>query len=90
MARALHVRDKPATLHAELLSLVDALLGRPQPLQVLLHLHSSQLRQPHEPQIKQSTDADNRLYMGWFGVCMIPLLLTATSVFIIGFNAAAP
>jgi hypothetical protein len=26
---------------------------------------------------------ENRLYIGWFGVLMIPTLLTATSVFII-------
>nr|QJE70556.1 D1 reaction center protein of photosystem II [Stigeoclonium sp. HB201635] len=33
---------------------------------------------------------ENRLYIGWFGVMMIPLLLTATSVFIIAFIAAPP
>jgi hypothetical protein len=31
-----------------------------------------------------------RLYIGWFGVLMIPTLLTATSVFIIAFIAAPP
>ena len=30
------------------------------------------------------------LYIGWFGVIMIPTLLTATSVFIIAFIAAPP
>jgi len=30
------------------------------------------------------------LYIGWFGVLMIPTLLTATSVFIIAFIAAPP
>jgi hypothetical protein len=30
------------------------------------------------------------LYIGWFGVIMIPCLLTATSVFIIAFIAAPP
>ena len=29
------------------------------------------------------TSTENRLYVGWFGVLMIPTLLTATSVFII-------
>jgi predicted membrane channel-forming protein YqfA (hemolysin III family) len=29
------------------------------------------------------TSTENRLYIGWFGVLMIPTLLTATSVFII-------
>jgi hypothetical protein len=33
---------------------------------------------------------ENRLYLGWFGVLMIPTLLTATSVFIIAFIAAPP
>ncbi|KAF3622451.1 Photosystem II protein D1 [Capsicum annuum] len=32
---------------------------------------------------------ENRLYIGWFGVLMIPNLLTATSIFIIAFIAAA-
>jgi photosystem II P680 reaction center D1 protein len=32
----------------------------------------------------------NRLYIGWFGVLMIPTLLTAASVFIIAFIAAPP
>jgi photosystem II P680 reaction center D1 protein len=36
------------------------------------------------------TSTENRLYIGWFGVLMIPCLLTATSVFIIGFIAAPP
>ncbi|KAF9619544.1 hypothetical protein IFM89_007371 [Coptis chinensis] len=34
--------------------------------------------------------SENRLYIGWFGVLMIPTLLTATSVFIIAFIAAPP
>jgi photosystem II P680 reaction center D1 protein len=36
------------------------------------------------------TSTDNRLYIGWFGVLMIPTLLTAASVFIIAFVAAPP
>ena len=32
----------------------------------------------------------HRLYIGWFGVIMIPTLLTAVSVFIIAFVAAPP
>jgi photosystem II P680 reaction center D1 protein len=31
---------------------------------------------------------ENRLYVGWFGVIMIPTLLTAVSVYIIAFVAA--
>jgi photosystem II P680 reaction center D1 protein len=36
------------------------------------------------------TSTQNRLYIGWFGVIMIPTLLTATTVFIIAFVAAPP
>ena len=36
------------------------------------------------------TSTENRIYIGWFGVLMVPLLLTATSVFIIAFIAAPP
>ena len=36
------------------------------------------------------TSTENRLYIGWFGVLMIPTLLTAVSVFIIAFIAAPP
>ncbi|MFW9265383.1 photosystem II q(b) protein, partial [Nostoc sp. CALU 546] len=36
------------------------------------------------------TSTDNRLYIGWFGVLMIPTLLTATTCFIIAFIAAPP
>ncbi|KAB2036030.1 hypothetical protein ES319_D04G195000v1, partial [Gossypium barbadense] len=36
------------------------------------------------------TSTETRLYIGWFGVLMIPTLLTATSVFIIAFIVAPP
>jgi hypothetical protein len=36
------------------------------------------------------TSTENRLYIGWLGVLMIPTLLTATSVFIIAFIASPP
>ena len=36
------------------------------------------------------TSTNNRLYIGWFGVLMIPTLLTATSVFVMAFVAAPP
>merc|ERR1739842_223828 len=36
------------------------------------------------------TSTENRLYIGWFGCLMFPLLLTATSCFIIAFIAAPP
>ena len=36
------------------------------------------------------TSTENRLYIGWFGIIMIPTLLTATTCFIIAFIAAPP
>ncbi|KKZ11045.1 MAG: photosystem I reaction center subunit IX, partial [Candidatus Synechococcus spongiarum SP3] len=36
------------------------------------------------------TSTDNRIYVGWFGVLMIPTLLTATTCFIVAFIAAPP
>ena len=36
------------------------------------------------------TSVQNRIYVGWFGVIMIPTLLTATTVFLIAFIAAPP
>jgi hypothetical protein len=36
------------------------------------------------------TSLENRLYIGWFGVVMIPTLLTATTCFIIAFISAPP
>ena len=36
------------------------------------------------------TSTDNRLYVGWFGVLMIPTLLAATICFIVAFVAAPP
>jgi photosystem II P680 reaction center D1 protein len=36
------------------------------------------------------TSTENRLYIGWFGVLMIPCLLTATICFVIAFIAAPP
>ncbi|MGQ9837188.1 MAG: photosystem II q(b) protein [Cyanobacteriota bacterium] len=36
------------------------------------------------------TSTENRLYIGWFGVLMIPTLLTATFCFVIAFIAAPP
>ncbi|TYQ28783.1 photosystem II q(b) protein, partial [Pseudanabaena sp. UWO311] len=36
------------------------------------------------------TSTDNRLYVGWFGVIMIPCLLSATICFIIAFIGAPP
>ena len=36
------------------------------------------------------TSTENRLYVGWFGVLMIPTLLTATTAYILAFIAAPP
>ena len=36
------------------------------------------------------TSTNNRLYVGWFGVLMVPCLLAAATCFIIAFIAAPP
>ena len=36
------------------------------------------------------TSTNNRLYVGWFGVLMVPTLLAATVCFIIAFIGAPP
>ena len=36
------------------------------------------------------TDSYNRMFVGWFGVLMIPCLLAATTCFIVAFIAAPP
>ena len=36
------------------------------------------------------TSTNNRLYIGWFGVLMLPTLLAATICFIIAFIGAPP
>ena len=36
------------------------------------------------------TSTDNRIYVCWFGVLMIPCLLTAAACFIVAFIAAPP
>ena len=36
------------------------------------------------------TSTDNRLYVGWFGVLMLPTLLAAAICFIVAFIAAPP
>ena len=36
------------------------------------------------------TNTNNRIYIGWFGVLMIPCLLTATIVFAMAFVTAPP
>ena len=36
------------------------------------------------------TSTNNRIYIGWFGVLMIPCLLAATTAFTLGIIAAPP
>ena len=36
------------------------------------------------------TSTENRIYVGWFGVLMIPCLLAAATCFIVAFIAAPP
>ncbi|HEY9740061.1 MAG TPA: photosystem II q(b) protein, partial [Coleofasciculaceae cyanobacterium] len=53
-------------------------------------LQRSSSASPWERFCSWVTSTDNRLYVGWFGVLMIPTLLTATTCFIIAFIAAPP
>ena len=46
--------------------------------------------QPWDSFCEWVTSTNNRLYLGWFGVLMIPCLLAATTCFIIAFVAAPP
>ncbi|HEY9744399.1 MAG TPA: photosystem II q(b) protein, partial [Coleofasciculaceae cyanobacterium] len=45
-------------------------------------LQRSSSASPWERFCSWVTSTDNRLYVGWFGVLMIPTLLTATTCFI--------
>jgi hypothetical protein len=36
------------------------------------------------------TSTEQRLYLGWFGILMMPCLLTATCCYLIDFSAAPP
>ncbi|RYR04913.1 hypothetical protein Ahy_B06g084724 [Arachis hypogaea] len=45
---------------------------------------------PPQDECSPIPTSQDRLYIGWFDVLMIPTLLTATSVFIIAFIAAPP
>ena len=45
---------------------------------------------PWESYLSWVTSTNNRLYVGHFGIIMIPTLLVATSVFIIAFIANPP
>jgi photosystem II P680 reaction center D1 protein len=50
----------------------------------------SQALSPWESFCEWVTSTNNRLYVGWFGVLMIPTLLAATVCFIVAFIAAPP
>ena len=55
---------------------------------LLFHQHRSSLWDGSY--LNWVTSTDNRLYIGHFGVLMIPTLLAATACFIIAFIAAPP
>jgi photosystem II P680 reaction center D1 protein len=64
----------------------DSLFDRPKRLsEVLEELVKADL---WERFCQWVTSTENRLYIGWFGLIMIPTLLTAATVFIIAFIAA--
>jgi photosystem II P680 reaction center D1 protein len=53
-------------------------------------LQRNQALNPWESFCQWVTSTNNRLYVGWFGVLMIPTLLAATICFIVAFIAAPP
>ncbi|WP_235678400.1 photosystem II q(b) protein [Cylindrospermopsis curvispora] len=53
-------------------------------------LHSCQMANTWEQFCNWITSTNKRLYIGWFGVLMIPTLLVATTCFVIAFIAAPP
>ncbi|MFW6296030.1 MAG: photosystem II q(b) protein [Halothece sp.] len=53
-------------------------------------LEYSRRNNPWERVCNWITSTSNRLYIGWFGILMIPTALTATIVFVIAFIAAPP
>ena len=52
--------------------------------------NSGELLQGWEQFCQWVTNTNNRIYVGWFGVLMIPCLLTAAACFIVAFIAAPP
>ena len=53
-------------------------------------LSSAARRHPWRQFSAWITNTNNRIYIGWFGVLMIPSLLTATIVFALAFIGAPP
>ena len=56
----------------------------------ILSPRSNPVKQAWDGFTEWVTSTDNRLYVGWFGVLMVPCLLAATTCFIIAFIAAPP
>lgn len=64
-----------------------------RPDQIIAPVHPTQHKQrtlSWEQFCRWVTSTENRIYIGWFGVIMIPTLLTAAITFIIAFIAAPP
>ena len=58
--------------------------------QIATVLEKPELINPWEQFCRWVTSTNNRIYIGWFGVLMIPTMLTASIVFIIAIVAAPP
>ena len=56
----------------------------------ILSPRSNPVKQAWDGFTEWVTSTNNRLYVGWFGVLMIPTLLAATTCFIVAFIAAPP
>lgn len=75
--------------HAVVTSTADHTLSQ-QPTKDNLLKKSPDLLEVWRQFCRWITSTENRLYIGWFGVLMIPTLLTAATVFIIALVAAPP
>ncbi|MEC8552166.1 MAG: hypothetical protein VXY93_16835, partial [Pseudomonadota bacterium] len=71
-------------------STLDALLKRLIKMTTLSRQRSGGLLKGWPEFCEWVTSTENRIYVGWFGVLMIPCLLTAAACFIVAFIAAPP
>ena len=71
-------------------STLDALLKRLIKMTTLSRQRSGGLLKGWPEFCEWVTSTENRIYVGWFGVLMIPCLLAAAACFIVAFIAAPP
>ena len=71
-------------------STLDALLTNVLIMATLSRQRSTGLLKGWPEFCEWVTSTENRIYVGWFGVLMIPCLLAAAACFIVAFIAAPP